>query len=88
MKIQSLNGLWSRKIGEGEPFEQVVPYSATPVGKSTCVRKFFTESFKRLFLKLDGITYRAWVSLNGRFLGEMLPYCEYEFEITDFVTVG
>ena len=83
MKIESLNGTWMRRIGCGEAHPQTVPYSTLAVGHSTCYRSFTVrESFTRLFLKLDGITYHATVLLNGETLGEMLPYCEYEFEIT------
>lgn len=86
MKIQSLNGRWMRRIGCGEEREQAVPYSTLAVGRSVCRRHFIPEEhFSRLFLKFDGITYHATVSLNGEVLGEMLPYCEYEFEITDRV---
>ena len=89
MKIESLNGTWMRRIGCGEAHPQTVPYSTLAVGRSTCYRSFTVrESFTRLFLKLDGITYHATVLLNGEMLGEMLPYCEYEFEITDRVRAG
>ena len=89
MKIQSLNGLWSRRIGEGEAMPCTVPYSTLPVGRSTCKREFSVEAdYERLFLKFDGITYRATVTLNEILLGKMFPYCEYEFEITDLVRNG
>ena len=88
MKIESLSGIWMRRIGCGEEHSQTVPYSTLAVGRSTCRRSFTVQDFTRLFLKLDGITYHATVLLNGEVLGEMLPYCEYEFEITDRVRVG
>ena len=89
METQSLNGLWTRRIGCGNEAEISVPYSTLPVGRSVCTRRFTpNKSNKRIFLKFDGITYRAWVSLNGIKLGEMLPYSEYEFEITDKVNSG
>ena len=89
MKIQSLNGTWMRRIGCGEEHPQTVPYSTLAVGHSACRRSFTPQQdFSRLFLKLDGITYHATVLLNGEVLGEMLPYCEYEFEITDCVLRG
>ena len=89
MKVCSLNGIWMRRIGEFPEVEQAVPYSTLPVGRSTCRRDFEVDrDRKRVFLKFDGITYRAWVTLNGKFLGEMLPYSEYEFEITDYVSDG
>lgn len=86
MKIQSLNGTWMRRIGCGAEQEQQVPYSTLAVGRSACRKVFDVEGeFTRLFLKFDGITYHAKVTLNGELLGEMLPYSEYEFEITDRV---
>lgn len=89
MKIQSLNGIWMRRIGLGEEREQAVPYSTLAVGRSSCRRTFTVEEhFTRLFLKLDGITYHADILLNGEKIGEMLPYSEYEFEITDHVRDG
>ena len=89
MKIQSLNGTWMRKVGMGEEVAQIVPYSTRPVGRSVCKRIFTVDkNRKRIFLKFDGITYHAWVTLNGKALGEMLPYCEYEFEITNYVMDG
>ena len=89
MKTESLNGTWSRRVGCGEWTPVTVPYSTLPVGRSTSRRTFTPrEDFTRLFLRFDGITYHAAVTLNGKLLGEMLPYCEYEFEITDLVTDG
>ena len=71
MKIQSLNGIWMRRVGFGEECEQEVPYSALAVGRSVCRRTFRVEDhFTRLFLKFDGITYHAEVFLNGERLGD------------------
>lgn len=84
MKIMSLNGEWLYRIGNGAQSQITVPFSRLPVGRSECVRFFdISEKFDRVFLKFDGITYYAKVFLNGTEMGEMLPYCEYEFEITD-----
>lgn len=86
MNTICLNGVWDYCIGNGT-FRQIdVPFSALPVGRSVC-RRFFDvpDVAQRLFLKFDGITYYAEVFLNEVRLGEMLPYCEYEFEITDLV---
>lgn len=81
--------MWKRRVGAGEAVPQIVPYSVRPVGRSVCTRTFTVQSpHKRVFLKFDGITYHAWVSLNGKALGDMLPYCEYEFEITEYVNNG
>ena len=86
---QSLNGWWDYRIGDGAFTKKRVPYSALPVGRSECVLIFDRESNarnKRAFLVFEGITYEAGVNLNGKFLGKMLPYCEYRFEVTDLLT--
>ena len=86
MKTQNLNGTWSYRIGKGKISDREVPFSALPVGHSECSRYFDADmSFDRIFLKFDGITYYAKVILNGAFVGEMLPYCECIFDITDTV---
>ncbi len=86
MTYQSLNGEWLYRIGGGEETVRKVPFSAIPVGKSFCTKKFDTEyTSERIRLFFDGITYHAKVTLNGRVLGEMLPYCEYSFDVTDII---
>lgn len=86
MKSISLNGTWLYRIGNGADTQVTVPFSHLPVGRSECNRTFdLTETAMRYFLKFDGITYFATVYLNGKKLGDMLPYCEYTFEITDVV---
>lgn len=83
MREQSLNGMWERRIGYGKFTAQAVPYSTIPVGHSECRRKFdLTEKAEKVFLRFDGITYYAKVFVNGKELGEMLPYSEYIFDIT------
>ncbi len=84
-----LNGAWKYRVGYGEFDEISVPFSRLPVGLSECVRHFdVTEKFERAFVRFDGITYHASVFLNGVAIGEMLPYCEYEFEVTDLLRDG
>ena len=86
MKTISLNGAWTYRVGTGAESTVAVPFSKLPVGRSACTRYFdLSEPAERVFVKFDGITYYATVSLNGTVLGEMLPYCEYEFEITSLV---
>lgn len=86
MITESLNGEWSYRVGGGKYTKRTVPFSALAVGHSECEREFgITHSAERIELKLDGITYAARVTLNGEFLSEMLPYCEYRFDITDKV---
>ena len=83
MKTVTLNGEWLYRIGGAAQTSITVPFSRLPVGHSECTRSFdVASSAKRIFLKFDGVTYYAKVFLNGIELGEMLPYCEYKFEIT------
>ena len=86
MIIQNLNGTWKYRIGKGKEREIEVPFSALPVGHSECSRMFNLEHHaERVFLRMEGITYAAKVYVNDNFLGEMGPYSEYRFEITDIV---
>lgn len=82
-KIQSLNGIWDYRIGLGEYTKKTVPYSDLCVGISECRRTF--DALKqdgRAFVVFEAITYRARVSLNGKFVAELYPYIEYRLEIT------
>lgn len=85
MKKLSLNGIWNYHIGQnGKATTVNVPFSRLPVGHSVCEKSFdFEEDSKNVILKFCGITYHAAVTLNGHALGEMGPYCEYTFDITD-----
>ncbi len=86
MKTQTLNGIWKYRIGHGTWSTREVPFSARPVGHSECERTFDLEyTGELIFLQFDGITYHAKVTLNGKSIGEMLPYCEYRFDVTDTV---
>ena len=87
-QIQSLNGLWDFRIGDGNFTKKTVPYSDFPVGFAECrllFDKFSAASGKRAFLVFDGITYQAEVTLNEKKLGTMLPYSEYRYDITDII---
>ena len=86
MKTVALNGIWKYRVGFGDFSDISVPFSRLPVGRSECVKKFdMLELSDKIFLKFDGITYYAEVTLNGVALGEMLPYSEYEFDVTEIV---
>ena len=86
MKTQSLNGIWSYRIADGEWGLRDVPFSALAVGHSECEREFDLEyTAPRVELVLEGITYEAKIFLNGSFIGKMLPYSEYSFDITHIV---
>ena len=84
--IKTLNGKWNYRIGKGEWTTKVVPFSELCVGHSECRKYFDLEHFDdTILLKFDGITYNASVYLNDYYLGKMLPYCEYTFDVTKIV---
>lgn len=83
MKEMTLNGTWRYRVGRGAWTTVEVPYCARPVGHAVCRRTFVTEQAPVTRLRLCGILYHATVTLNGQVLGEMLPYCEYTYDITD-----
>ncbi len=87
MNRQTLNGIWNYRIGKGEVTEISVPFSKNPVGHFECEKIFdLPQISKKIFLKFYGITYYAKVILNGAEIGEMLPYSEYMFDISNIVT--
>ena len=85
MKNISLNKDWSYSAcGVSKTVD--VPFSHLPVGRSVCQKRFsYNGSAERVMLKFDGITYWARVTFNGNILGEMLPYCEYSFDLTELI---
>jgi hypothetical protein len=84
--IQSLNGIWDYRIGKGAWLKKQIPFSELCVGHSECRKYFDLEHFDdTILLKFDGITYNASVYLNDYYLGKMLPYCEYTFDVTKIV---
>lgn len=83
MKKQTLNGSWDYRIGKGSLKQITVPFSALPVGHSEFLKGFDLEAQgATILLKFYGITYYGKVFLNGAYIGEMGPYCEYSFDIT------
>jgi len=83
---QNLNTLWDYRIGKGEWQKREVPFSAHPVGESECHLRFNREGKgDRAFLIFEGITYAASLVMNGEDLGDMLPYCEYRFDVTEIL---
>lgn len=84
--IQTLNGVWNYRIGKGKWTTKSVPFSDLCVGHFECQRYFDLESSSdTVLLKFDGITYNARVYLNDTYIGKMLPYSEYIFDITKLV---
>lgn len=83
MKTQTLNGKWNYRVGKGKSEEITVPFSKLCVGRSECTKSFNLQyDSNTVLLKFDGITYNANVYLNDTYLGKMLPYSEYVFDIT------
>jgi len=83
---QTLNGIWNYRIGKGKWAQVNVPFSALCVGHSECERTFDLEADSHVvLLKFDGITYNAQVYLNDLYIGKMLPYSEYFFDISNLV---
>lgn len=86
MELQCLNGTWRYRVGKGAWQKRQVPFSALAVGHSECECTFdLQHQGERILLCFDGITYQADVTLNHTYLGRMLPYCEYTFDITHIV---
>ena len=84
---QTLNGIWNYRIGKGQwIFNKTVPYSALCVGHSECQRTFDLDyKADTVLLSFDGITYSGRVYLNGTFVAELLPYCQYTLDVTNIV---
>ena len=89
-KKVTLDGTWYFSIPDGSLEPRKVPGSYPCVGESSYTRSFtWSPSHgKRLFLCFEGIAYEGILYLNGKKLGEMLPYSEYRFEITQQVLPG
>lgn len=75
-KLQSLNGIWDYRAAEGPWDKREIPYADLPMGFAECRRTFDVPDGcvgRRAFLRLEGITYEADVTLNGESLGRMFP---------------
>lgn len=83
--VQTLNGWWDYRIGDGVYVKKQVPYSDPPVGFAECRKQFERKEGQRAFLNFDGVTYSGDVTLNGVHLGVMQPYSHYVYEITDII---
>ena len=85
-EIQSLNGWWDYRIGNGNWIKKQVPYSDLCVGISECKLNFDALHLsERAFLVFEGITYLANVTLNGKNIATLDPYIEHRIEITDLI---
>ena len=79
-----LNGIWQHRIGTGPFTAKKVPYSDPCTGWSQCQLQFDRhENSERVFLVLEGITYRADVTLNGQVVAtDLAPYIPHTLEVT------
>lgn len=83
---QSLCTWWKYSVNGGPEEMKLVPFSALCVGDSECQLDFDAQEYDGCaLLCFEGITYEADVSLNNMALGKMLPYCYYEFDVTDIL---
>lgn len=85
---RSLSTWWEYRVNGGPAEQKKVPFSALCVGESECRLDFSAPDGPpgRVLLCLEGITYAAEIELNGRFLGEMRPYCTYDFDVTGLLS--
>ena len=80
---QSLNGLWTYCVNGKDMGFIRVPFSARCVGDSVCACVFDARiDMLGASLCFEGIAYLARVTLNGVFLGEIMPYSFYAFDVT------
>ncbi len=81
----SLNGLWDYQLPNGPWEKREVPGSYQCVGKSvyqTNISFPTLEQGQKLAVCFEGIAYEGKLYLNGTYLGTMLPYSYYRFDIT------
>lgn len=86
----SLNGLWDWYILEGKKKKIKVPSSYLCVGETTFERTFQINLLRnrRVILRFEGIAYEGIVYVNENYIGNMLPYSRYDFDITEYINQG
>jgi hypothetical protein len=91
-KRKFLCGKWKYRINGGSEETRNVPFSAFCTGESECYTEFDSEIFdvktQSVLLVFEGITYKAEVLVNGKLIGEMLPYCRYVFDVGNILKLG
>lgn len=85
-----LNGQWDWYIPGGEKKKIKVPSSYICVGEANFEKSFYIDLIrgKRVFLRFEGIAYEGHVYVNGSYVGSMLPYSRYDFDITEYILQG
>jgi len=83
-EIISLNGLWDWRVPGGPVQKRHVPSCYFCVGDAHYSRAFALPEIarKRVILHFEGVHYTGAVTVNGVFMGDMLPYVFYDFDIT------
>ena len=82
--IISLNGLWDWNLPGGPVQKRHVPSCYFCVGDAYYSREFALPELtgKCAVLHFEGVHYTGAVTVNGVFMGDMLPYVCYDFDIT------
>lgn len=81
----SLNGLWDYQLPNGPWEKREVPGSYQCVGKSVYQKAIQFPRLaagEKLAVCFEGIAYEGKLYLNDTYLGTMLPYSYYRFDIT------
>jgi len=89
-EIISLNGLWDWNQPGGPVQKRHVPSCYFCVGDAHYSRAFTLPEVtdKRVILHFEGVHYMGAVTVNGVFMGDMLPYVPYDFDITACAKLG
>ncbi|MCX7796032.1 MAG: hypothetical protein N2380_05890, partial [bacterium] len=86
----SLNGLWDWYISGGEKKKIKVPSSYLCVGEAIFEKTFQFNLLqnKRVILRFEGIAYEGAIYINENYIGNMVPYSRYDFDITEYLVQG
>ncbi|TVY05680.1 glycoside hydrolase family 2 protein [Paenibacillus cremeus] len=86
-----LSGLWDWHIPGGQNQKITVPSCYHCVGDAYYEKDFEIlnlPTHQKVVLRFEGIHYEGHVWVNSVDIGEMFPYCRYEFDITDYIKTG
>ena len=83
----SLCGEWDWSILGGKPEKITVPSSYICVGTANFEKTvdINIQENKSFYLCFDGVSYTGKAWINGIFLGDMLPFVPYKFDITAYI---
>ncbi|MHB1293936.1 MAG: glycoside hydrolase family 2 protein [Anaerolineae bacterium] len=88
--IISLNGWWDWRLPNGLKQKKLVPSCYTCVGDAFYSREMELPAIegRRVALHFEGVSYCGDVSVNGKPVGQMLPYVPYDWDVTALVSPG